>query len=332
MNNLPLPKLPADAPLEKQAAQVSNFALIRRRIPTVASAGFGLLIVLGLAAVEIAGLSTKWAADVERSQWWSRFAILLFLGLGTASAIIVTRVVATLVRHGEEAAETLRASELRFTGAFEHAPIGVALVSPTGHWLKVNRALCELVGYSESELLTRSQLLKFTQPWPLTLPPEPRVAVENTAVPRIKILVAEDDPVSRELICARLEKWGYEVLVTQNGTEAMTELRKKDAPGLAILDWMMPGMDGLEVCRRVREADRVLYIILLTARGSKENLIEGLGAGADDYLIKPFDKGELHARILVGLRMNLQAALAERVKELEYAGVEIRNLRMQLPM
>ena len=113
----------------------------------------------------------------------------------------------------------------------------------------------------------------------------------------------------------------------------MTELRKKDAPKLAILDWMMPGMDGIEICRRVREADRVLYIILLTARGSKENVIEGLTAGADDYLVKPFDHDELHARILVGLRvMTLQAALAARVQELEWAGAEVRSLRGQMPI
>jgi len=145
--------------------------------------------------------------------------------------------------------------------------------------------------------------------------------------------VAEDDAVSRELICARLTKWGYEVVVTQNGTEAMTALRKKDAPSLAILDWMMPGMDGLEICRRIREVDRVLYIILLTARASKANVVEGLGAGADDYLIKPFDKEELHARILVGLRvMGLQAALAERVMELEWASSEIRALKLKTLM
>jgi len=102
----------------------------------------------------------------------------------------------------------------------------------------------------------------------------------------------------------------------------MMALRKKDAPVLAILDWMMPEMDGLEICRRIREVDRVLYIIMLSARGSKANLLEGLRAGADDYLVKPFDKDELHARILVGLRvMGLQAALMERVKVLEAAHV-----------
>jgi DNA-binding response OmpR family regulator len=149
-------------------------------------------------------------------------------------------------------------------------------------------------------------------------------------VSKARILVAEDDPVSRELICAWLGKWGYEVIVTHDGAEAMTALRDKDAPSLAILDWMMPGMDGLEICRRVREVDRSIYLILLTARGSKENIVEGLGAGADDYLVKPFDKDELHARILVGLRvMALQAALAVRVQELEAADAEILELKFQ---
>ena len=163
-----------------------------------------------------------------------------------------------------------------------------------------------------------AELLTFTRPWPLSLPPEPRPNAGKDAAPKIRILVAEDDAVSRELICTRLANWGYEVIATLDGTEAIMALRKKDAPSMAILDWMMPGMDGIEICRRIREVDRMLYVILLTARGSKENLLEGLGAGADDYLVKPFDKDELRARILVGLRvMAMQAALAERVKELE---------------
>jgi DNA-binding response OmpR family regulator len=84
---------------------------------------------------------------------------------------------------------------------------------------------------------------------------------------------------------------------------------------------MMPGMDGIEICRRTRAVDRPLYVIMLTACDSRKNLVEGLGAGADDYMVKPFDKDELHARILVGLRvMAAQAALAKRVKELEVGG------------
>jgi DNA-binding response OmpR family regulator len=168
---------------------------------------------------------------------------------------------------------------------------------------------------------SRGELLKFTQPWPLSLPAEPRRGAAEDAAPKTRILIAEDDAVLRELICTRLTTWGYEVIEARNGMEAIMALRKKDAPSLAILDWMMPGMDGLEICRRIREVDRVLYVILLTARGSMENLIEGLGAGADDYLTKPFDKNELHARILVGLRVVAsQAALVERVKELEARG------------
>jgi DNA-binding response OmpR family regulator len=151
--------------------------------------------------------------------------------------------------------------------------------------------------------------------------------------PKTRILVAEDDPVSREILCALLERWGFEVIATQNGTEAMTELRKRDAPWLAILDWTMPGVDGPEICRRVRAADRLFYIILLTARGRIENVVEGLGAGADDYVIKPFDQDELHARILVGLRvMAVQTALAGRVKELQAASAEIGELKLEPTM
>jgi DNA-binding response OmpR family regulator len=113
----------------------------------------------------------------------------------------------------------------------------------------------------------------------------------------------------------------------------MTILRGKGAPSLAILDWIMPGLDGLEICRRVRETKKMVYIILLTVRGEKENVIEGLRAGADDYLIKPFDKDELRARILVGLRvMDLQKALVDRVEELEAAAREIRSLKLQIPL
>jgi DNA-binding response OmpR family regulator len=160
--------------------------------------------------------------------------------------------------------------------------------------------------------------LKFTLPDPLSLPPEPRPSGGKDAAPRTRILVAEDDPVSLQILRMRLEQWGYEVIATQTGTEAMMELRKSDAPSLAILDWMMPGMDGLEICRRTREVNRALYVILLTARDTTESLVEGLGAGADDYLMKPFNKDELQARILAGLRaIASQTVLAERVKQLE---------------
>lgn len=113
----------------------------------------------------------------------------------------------------------------------------------------------------------------------------------------------------------------------------MEVLRAQTNPVLAVLDWMMPGMDGLEVCRRVRESERLVYILLLTARSGKEQLVEGLQAGADDYLVKPFHKEELHARLKVGLRiLLLQAALADRVKELEKALAENQRLKLTLPL
>jgi len=179
---------------------------------------------------------------------------------------------------------------------------------------------------NEPSPLWSEKLIKFTLPSPLSLPTHANSEAGLARVPKTRILVAEDDPISRELICTRLQKWGYEVLVTQDGVEAMTALRKKDAPAMAILDWMMPGMDGLEICRRAREVNPGVYIILLTARGSKENIVEGLGAGADDYLIKPFDKDELQARILVGLRViALQANLIDRMTKLEEEAADTRD-------
>ena len=160
---------------------------------------------------------------------------------------------------------------------------------------------------------------------------EPGPEIRTLAAPRTRILVAEDDPVSRELICTLLAKWGYDVISAQNGSDAMSALRERNAPSLAILDWMMPGMDGLEICRRVREVNRILYLILLTARGSKENIVEGLNAGADDYLVKPFDKEELQARILVGLRaMSLHATLAARREELTTEVTQLSERRLEV--
>lgn len=154
----------------------------------------------------------------------------------------------------------------------------------------------------------------------------------------MKILIAEDDPISNRLLYATLVKWGHEVVSTTNGKEAWQILQQQDAPLLAILDWMMPEIDGLEVCRRVRQeiSDVPVYLVLLTAKASKENLIEGLEAGADDYLTKPFDRHELRVRLKTGARIvELQKSLHDRVKELEEAIVEreraeeaLRNLSL----
>jgi two-component system, cell cycle response regulator len=130
----------------------------------------------------------------------------------------------------------------------------------------------------------------------------------------VKVLVADDDVVSRRLLEAMLTKWGYEVAVTRDGAEAWEVLQRADTPPMAILDWMMPSMDGVEVCRKVRQRGQepYVYLLLLTTKGRKENIIEGLDAGADDYLTKPFDPHELQVRLRTGKRIvTLQAELIE---------------------
>jgi len=121
----------------------------------------------------------------------------------------------------------------------------------------------------------------------------------------MKVLIAEDDPVSRRIVEACLGKWGYEVAVACDGAEAWSLLRKEGAPQVAILDWMMPAMDGLQLCQEIRKRNEgpYVYVILLTARGQKQDIVEGLGAGADDYLTKPFDVQELRARVRTGSRI-----------------------------
>ena len=151
----------------------------------------------------------------------------------------------------------------------------------------------------------------------------------------MKILIAEDDPVSRRILEATLVKWDYEVSVAQDGTKAWEMRQREGAPSLAILDIMMPGIDGLEVCRRVRQLPTVTppYLILLTAMSSKDEVVSGIQAGANDYLSKPFHRDELRARVGVGVKMlDLQRSLAERVKELEQALSQVKQLRGMLPI
>ena len=124
----------------------------------------------------------------------------------------------------------------------------------------------------------------------------------------MKILIAEDDPVSRRLLEVTLSKWGYEVITCTDGQAAWDVLKAPDAPQLAILDWMMPRLDGLQVCKNVRNpaerlAEPYVYIILLTAKSQKTDMVIGLEAGADDYLIKPFDAQELRMRLRAGRRI-----------------------------
>jgi two-component system cell cycle response regulator len=128
----------------------------------------------------------------------------------------------------------------------------------------------------------------------------------------MRVLIAEDDTTSRNILTTFLKKWGYDPVTANTGKAALEVLYQPGAPRLAILDWMMPEMDGLEVVRRVRaqEAPNPPYIIMLTAKTGKDEVIVGLEAGADDYLAKPFDPGELRARVEVGRRLiEMQAAL-----------------------
>ena len=156
------------------------------------------------------------------------------------------------------------------------------------------------------------------------------VALCKTSVP---IIVADDDPVSLALISTLTRKWGFRTIVTQDGHEAMAAIRAEQGAVVAILDWLMPGMDGLQVCQRVRETAKMVYIILLTVRGGTENLVEGLECGADEYLVKPFDKTELLARVKVGLRiLDLETHLATRIREVELASTEIHNLNLRMPL
>jgi signal transduction histidine kinase len=138
----------------------------------------------------------------------------------------------------------------------------------------------------------------------------------------MKILIAEDNRFCRCMLEATLREWGYEVVAADDGEAAWQVLRDRAAPRLAILDWMMPGLDGLSLCKKVRALQRAepTYLIMLTAKDGKENAIAGLEGGADDYINKPFDREELRARLQVGLRIvGLQASLAARVAELEVA-------------
>lgn len=137
----------------------------------------------------------------------------------------------------------------------------------------------------------------------------------------MKILIAEDDTTSRIILEKILSKWGYEVVSTSDGNDAWKQLQSEDTPSLVILDWMMPGIEGIEICRRIRENTKkdspYTYVILLTAKESKKNIIKGMEAGADDYITKPFDPHELRVRLRAGQRiLELQSELLAAKKEL----------------
>jgi DNA-binding response OmpR family regulator len=151
----------------------------------------------------------------------------------------------------------------------------------------------------------------------------------------MRVLIAEDDPVSRRVLEATLQKWSYDVTVATDGIDAWERLAKPDAPRLVVLDWMMPGLDGPEICHRVRgrEDGDMFYIVMLTARSQPDDIVAGLDAGADDYVTKPFDREELRARVSTGQRIvELEERLADRVQELERALKEVKALSGLLPI
>jgi CheY-like chemotaxis protein len=159
---------------------------------------------------------------------------------------------------------------------------------------------------------------------PRSMSPEPQ-----------RILIAEDHYVSRHLLERNLQNWGFDVVSAQDGEEAAEILDRSDAPSIAVLDWMMPKMDGAEVCRRVRQQTNrpYVYLVLLTAKSQKEEITAGLDAGADDYVIKPFDLDELRARIKVGQRVvELERRLAQEIVECKAALDDVQKLKHLLPI
>ena len=158
----------------------------------------------------------------------------------------------------------------------------------------------------------------------------------DAAAPAVRdVLIAEDDTISRRLLEATLVRWGYRVVAVENGEKAWAVLSVPGSPRLVVLDWMMPEMDGLEVCRAVRGLSGMpySYLVLLTAKGTKEDVSAGLEAGADDYLIKPFEPLELRGRLRVGERaLDLEASLARRVAHLQDALAHVKRLQGLLPI
>jgi len=151
----------------------------------------------------------------------------------------------------------------------------------------------------------------------------------------VHVLIAEDDRVTGEILARTLQRWSYSTTLVGDGVQAWERLRTTTDPTLAILDWMMPRMDGPDVCRRVREELPLanMYLLLVTARESRGDVVAGLDAGADDYIIKPFDPEELRARVAVGFRvLGLQQKLAERVTQLQAALTNVKQLHGLLPI
>jgi sigma-B regulation protein RsbU (phosphoserine phosphatase) len=151
----------------------------------------------------------------------------------------------------------------------------------------------------------------------------------------MKALIADDERIARVILTRTLSQWGFTVTVASNGAEALAILQQADNPTLAILDWMMPELDGPSICRRIRSERPAanLYLIVLTSLERRQDIITGLDAGADDYIVKPFHADELHARINVGMRViSLRERLDARVAELQDALANVKTLSGMLPI
>jgi phosphoserine phosphatase RsbU/P len=152
---------------------------------------------------------------------------------------------------------------------------------------------------------------------------------------RLRALVADDDRVTATVLAASLRRWNFDVTMAHNGEEAWDAICGPASPALAILDWMMPGVDGLTLCSRIRQSPDCshMYVILLTSRDSSADIVVGLEAGADEYLVKPFDPNELRARVHTGVRvLHLQQRLVQKIEALEEALANVKQLRGLLPM
>ena len=150
----------------------------------------------------------------------------------------------------------------------------------------------------------------------------------------MRALVADDDRVAATAISQALIAWGFDVVIAHDGHSAWEHITAEPAPSIAVLDWEMPGLDGPAICRRLRsEPSRAhLYVVLITVRGDRQDIVTGLGAGADDYVVKPVDLNELRARIQVGERVvTLQNRLADKVTQLETSLARVRQLKGLLP-
>jgi len=151
----------------------------------------------------------------------------------------------------------------------------------------------------------------------------------------MKILIAEDNLASQLMLKTTFDDLGHDLVITGDGRAACEIMLKPDAPKLAILDWMMPGMDGVEVCRKIRETkfSDPAYLIILTVRDKTEDIVKGLKAGANDYIVKPYNVEELQVRVGVGCRVvEMQATMARQIKELQSAMAQIKTLRGLLPI